>query len=203
MKYIFVTGAPGSKWSSVVRNIYFSNSIDRTDNTPDRTYYKNGNLMHLGAYFDPGMEFGNEYILNMPTYDRESLESEFDKPFSDSGVRIIKSHVFANHIDYIKETWPDCKLVLVYRSTDSSLGWWVRSGQFDITYPDYKPFYKDLENVARLIEEQNQGIMQAWNRYPGFEPKNNVELCEYLGLSVPSIEYRQAYHEHDIAVKVI
>jgi len=31
MKYIFVAGAPGSKWSSVVKNIYYSESIDRSD----------------------------------------------------------------------------------------------------------------------------------------------------------------------------
>ena len=31
MKYIFVAGAPGSKWSSVCKNIYFSGDIDTSD----------------------------------------------------------------------------------------------------------------------------------------------------------------------------
>ena len=61
MKYIFVAGAPGSKWSSVVKNIYYSPSVDRSDFSLDRTYYHDATgrteLMHMGAYFDPGMEF--------------------------------------------------------------------------------------------------------------------------------------------------
>ena len=31
MKYIFVTGAPGSKWSSVVKHINSSADLDQTD----------------------------------------------------------------------------------------------------------------------------------------------------------------------------
>jgi hypothetical protein len=203
MKYLFVTGAPGSKWSSVVKNIYFSTSIDQTDHTTERTYYKNETLMHLGAYWDPGMEFGNELVLRMPMYDKEVHESEFDKPFNGNGLRIIKSHVFSKHIDYLKETWPDCKIVLVHRSTDSALGWWIRAGQFNITYPNYKPYYKDIDTVTKLIEEQNKAIEIAWDKYSGFEPSNNIELCEFLEISLPNNQYRQIYKDNDITVKVI
>ena len=60
MKYIFVAGAPGSKWSSVAKNIYYSPDIDRSDYRAEWTYYHDASgkmdLMHLGAYFDPGME---------------------------------------------------------------------------------------------------------------------------------------------------
>ena len=60
MKYIFIAGAPGSKWSSMCKNIYYSPSIDRSDYSNERTYYDAASgkmeLMHLGAYFDPGME---------------------------------------------------------------------------------------------------------------------------------------------------
>ena len=35
MKYIFVAGAPGSKWSSVCKNIYFSGDIDTSDYNTD------------------------------------------------------------------------------------------------------------------------------------------------------------------------
>ena len=74
MKYIFVAGAPGSKWSSVVKNIYYSASIDRSDYLDARTYYHDASgtldLMHLGAYFDPGMEFG-DFFLNLDQYTKE------------------------------------------------------------------------------------------------------------------------------------
>ena len=39
MKYIFVAGAPGSKWSSVVKNIYYSDSLDNSDYSKDREYW--------------------------------------------------------------------------------------------------------------------------------------------------------------------
>ena len=79
MKYIFVAGAPGSKWSSVVKNIYFSPTIDRTDYRDEWTYYHDASgtmdLMHLGAYFDPGME------CSLPE-DIESLNRERSESIS-------------------------------------------------------------------------------------------------------------------------
>ena len=38
-RYIIFTGAPGSKWSSVVKNIYWSADIDQSDYTTNRLYY--------------------------------------------------------------------------------------------------------------------------------------------------------------------
>ena len=61
--YILFTGAPGSKWSSVVKNIYWSDDVDHTDYSEARTYRHDADtpgrshLMHIGAYWDPGMEF--------------------------------------------------------------------------------------------------------------------------------------------------
>jgi hypothetical protein len=154
MKYIFVTGAPGSKWSSVVKNIYHSPDIDRSDYSDARTYYHDASgkreLMHLGAYFDPGMEFG-DFFDQLDQYTKAHCEAEFDRPFSGTGIRIIKSHVFANHIDYIRATWPDCPIVLVHRDDDACLGWWVKCGHFDITYPSYDLYYKDLRTMLEKL----------------------------------------------------
>ena len=138
MKYIFVAGAPGSKWSSVCKNIYYSDSIDQSDASEEREYWHDAggelDLMHIGAYFDPGMEFG-DFFDDLNKYTKEECEAEFDRPFSGEGVRIVKSHVFAHHIDFLKENWPDCPIILVHRDDDACLGWWVRCGHFDITYP--------------------------------------------------------------------
>ena len=99
MKYIFMTGAPGSKWSSVSKNIYYSSDIDRSDYSDARTYYHDASgtmqLMHMGAYFDPGMEFGG-FFNQIDRHTREQCESEFDRPFTSTGIRIIKSHVSAH-----------------------------------------------------------------------------------------------------------
>jgi len=198
MKYIFVTGAPGSKWSSVVRNIYYSPDIDRSDSSPKRTYRDE---LHLGAYWDPGMEFG-QFFHRLSEYDHYQCETEFDAPFTGSGVKIIKSHYFAQHIDYIKNTWPDSPIVLAHRTDDACLGWWVKCGGFDIAYPNYA-HYKSFDNLALKIQQQNAGIVSAALRYPGHTPLNNRQLCEILKISPPPLEYHQDYGQSDVRVTVI
>ena len=204
MKYIFVAGAPGSKWSSVVKNIYNSADVDRSDYSDARTYYHDASgqrqLMHIGAYFDPGME--SNLPENLDQHSREDLEKIFDLEFSGTGVRIIKSHIFSNHIDFIKKTWPDCPVILVYRPDDACLGWWVKCGHFDITYPLYHSYYKDLKTMAVIIKQQNAGLIEAWWKYNGKYVTDNKELTRALGIEMPEKDY-QDYVLSDVRVKVI
>jgi len=116
--YILFTGAPGSKWSSVAESIYWSNSIDHTDSTKERGY-KKGVVKHIGAYWDPGMEFEN---------------TDWDGPFSGKGKRIIKSHTFAHNLDELKQSGHP--IVMVYRNDHECFKWWVEAGGFGITYPN-------------------------------------------------------------------
>lgn len=207
MKYIFVAGAPGSKWSSVVKNIYYSPDIDRSDYRDSWTYYHDASgkteLMHLGAYFDPGME--SNLPENFYELSREELEKIFDQPFdsNSTGTRIIKSHVFSNHIDHLRATFPEIPIVLVYRADDSCLGWWVKCGHFDITYPLYHDYYKNLKTMAGIIRTQNQGIVNATLKYPGQVPYDNRELCGLLNIKPPPAEYQQVYELADIKVVAI
>jgi hypothetical protein len=205
MKYIFLAGAPGSKWSSVARNIYYSPDIDRSDYTEDRVYSHSasGSLqpMHIGAYWDPGMEF--DIPRNLSSLTKEELEQKFDSPFTGQGVRIIKSHIFCHNIDFLKATWPDCPVVLIYRSDDSCLGWWVKCGEFSIRYPSYDSYYVDLPTMAAAIGGQNADLLQARHRYQGPEPENNFELADLLKIARPGIEYTQYYAATDVKVMVI
>ena len=206
MKYIFVAGAPGSKWSSVVKNIYYSPDVDSSDYSNARTYYHDASgkmeLMHLGAYFDPGMEFGS-FFHRLQEHGWFECETEFDRPFSGTGVRIIKSHVFADNIDYLKKNWPDCPIVLVHRPDDACLGWWVKCGHFDITYPDYHGYYKNLKTMAGIIKKQNRGITAAAMKYAGRNPLTNDQLCTMLGIEPPPADYSQDYGQSDVRVTVI
>ena len=208
MKYIFVAGAPGSKWSSVVKNIYFSRTIDRTDYSDDRLYYHDASgkveLMHLGAYFDPGMEF--DLPESLSTLTKEQAEELFDAPFSGEGVRIIKSHIFSSteNIEYLKELWPQSPIVLVYRGDDACLGWWVKCGHFNITYPKYDQYYIDLRTMAEKIKQQNEGIRLAMNNWPNRKPvTTNEQLAALLRIKPPPAEYKQDYMTSDIEVTVI
>ena len=206
MRYIFVAGAPGSKWSSVVKNIYYSPDVDRSDYSDARTYYHDASgkreLMHLGAYFDPGMEFG-KLFHRLSMYNKATLEKDFDEPFSGSGVRIIKSHTFANHIDHLKTLWPECPIVLVHRDDDACLGWWVKCGHFDISYPSYNYYFQDLRTMAQKIKEQNEGIQKAAWDYPRRAAKTNRELARILAIAEPPEQYQQDYVQSNIRVRVI
>jgi hypothetical protein len=201
MKYIFVVGAPGSKWSSVAKNIYFSPSIDRSDYSEDKVYAHSVGVTHLGTYFDPGMEYG-DFFDHIEQYSKEECETEFDRPFNGQGIRIIKSHVLCNSISFLKQHWPDCPVVTVYRTDDACLGWWVRAGEFNIAYPNYKPYYKDFPTMAYHIDKQNAGILEAL-KSPSRKVGNNVELCNLLGIERPAEEYYQDYKKADITVNVL
>ena len=206
MKYIFITGAPGSKWSSVSKNIYYSSDIDRSDYSDARTYYHDASgtmqLMHMGAYFDPGMEFGG-FFDQIDRYTREQCEAEFDRPFTGTGVRIIKSHVFAHNIDFLKDHWPESPIVLVQRPNDACLGWWVKCGHFGITYPLYDQYYQDLRTMSQIIPAQNRAIQAAVWRYKGYVVNSNRELAKALNIQPPPAEYEQNYGADDIRVTVI
>ena len=205
-KRVFMAGAPGSKWSSVAKNIYYSPSVDRSDFSDARTYYHSAwgkpELMHLGAYFDPGMEFGKRF-MRLPQMSKAEAEAEFDRPFSGEGTRIIKSHVFAHHLNILHQFW-DHPIVLVYRPNDSCLGWWVRCGQFNITYPNYQ-YYSNLEMMAMHIDQQNQDILDFAVKHNARWDiiTDNKQLADRLGLEQPSEEYYQNYPASDIRVTVI
>jgi hypothetical protein len=207
MKYIFVAGAPGSKWSSVVKNIYYSADVDRSDYRDEWTYYHDASgqqeLMHLGAYFDPGMV--SDIPEDITTLDRSQLEAIFNAPFAGTGTRIIKSHIFCyqQNIDYLKQLFPESPVVLVYRDNDSCLGWWVKCGHFDITYPSYHGYYKNLREMSGIIARQNCELLSAWHSYSGQSVQDNHQLCAVLGIEPPPDQYQQMYQVNDIEVKVI
>lgn len=207
MKYIFVAGAPGSKWSSVVKNIYYSPSLDNTDYSDERTYYHDASgtmqLMHLGAYFDPGMEF--DLPEDLTTLNKEQLEELFDKPFNGKGIRIVKSHIFCyqKNIEHLRSLWPECSIVLVYRDNDSCLGWWVRCGHFDITYPKYDLYYQNLRTMSKIIDRQNGDILETIKKHNLKSIYSNVHLTKCLGIESPSSDYYQEYLINDIEVYVL
>jgi len=208
MKYIFVVGAPGSKWSSVAKSIYYSPDIDRGDYSDARTYQHehnpHGDLMHIGAYFDPGMEFG-DWFDNLDQHSKGMCEAEFDRPWAghaQGGIKIIKSHVFAAQIDFLRETWPECPVVLVHRENDACIGWWVRCGHFNITYPKYT-YYKDLKQMAWHIDYQNNAILNAAAAANvDFDVVDNWHLCQRLGITPPK-DHWQNYPRSDVKVAVL
>ena len=193
MTYILFTGAPGSKWSSVVKNIYWSSDIDHTDYSEARTYYHDADtpgrrqLMHTGAYWDPGMEF-------------ENSKENWDRPFSGTGKRIIKSHTFAHQLDELKTLGHP--IVMVRRSNIECYDWWKLCGEFTITYPNYQ-YFEDLDRMWTHIQDENRDItrfiQQNLDRITC--PVDNFDLCRVLGIKEPGP--RDSIHTHNYASKDI
>ena len=146
--YILFTGAPGSKWSSVAKNIYRSPDIDQSDSTSERTYNK-GTVNHIGSYFDPGMEF-------------RITRDNWDLPFSGTGKRIIKSHTFAHELDQLSKL--DFPIVMIYRNDFECFKWWTDAGGFNITYPNYD-HYVNEKTMAKHIATQNNAILKFAHKH--------------------------------------
>ena len=187
MKYIFIAGAPGSRWSSVARSIYTSSKIDNSDS--DNSYTKPGEKvpMHVGTYWDPGMEYGENFdVLDIMSDDY--IQEQFDGPFKENNnlTRIIKSHQFCKHLEFIKNNWQYCPIVLVYYKNDESTeAWWYEAGGFDITYPDYQ-WYKDQMHTE--IKIQNAGVLEFVKNNNCVKVDNSQQLGEILGFD--DVEYK-------------
>ena len=168
-KYILVTGAPGSRWSGYVEDhLYTRTDIDTTDRSPEREYWtgREGDryLLHRGAYFDNGMEFNN-------------FRENWDKPFSGKGIRIIKSHSFAYQLKYLKEF--KCPIHMVVKDNQECFDWWHEAGGWDITYPNYKPFYKDDDNMMYQIIIINM-LIREFVEKEGLEKHNDGKRDYYI-----------------------
>lgn len=156
---IFITGAPGSKWSLVAQALSFADEVNISDVAAHRVYGKDTGAVHFGNYFGPGMEYGARFD-RMSDLDKLSLMREFSRPYSSAdGVKLIKSHMFARHLEFLVRTFPAARFVLVYRTDDACLDWWLEAGGFDISFPDYS-WYGEIATMKEQISLDNQAILE-------------------------------------------
>ena len=91
-EYIFLAGAPGSRWSSIAKHLYSSPQINTSDSDSSYTKPNEEVPMHVGTYWDPGMEYGNKFDV-IDTLSKEYIEDQFNSPFiKNDKTKIIKSH---------------------------------------------------------------------------------------------------------------
>jgi hypothetical protein len=205
MTYLFMTGAPGSRWSGVSQYLGESPGIDTGDYSPHRQYFHESirRHRHFGSYFGPQLEFGHWFDA-LSNRSKADAELEFNRPWDDqpmAGLRIIKSYVFAYHLDYLRVTWPSCPLVLVYRPDDQCLDWWLNYGGFDISYPDYS-WYANVDNISKHIAKQNQHIKEFVQAHGlRFDVVDTDDLCARLQIPNPKQRY-PSYADLDLKVAV-
>lgn len=206
-KIIFYTGAPGSKWSATAHLISANKRypINISDYDASRYYFHNDvGVAHNGAYWGPGNGVG-ENFHQLNTLSKQEIIDEIERPYKDNNwdqYRIIKCHHFSSQLEYIKETFPTSKILIVLRPDMQCIRGWLGAGGFEkITYPDYKTFYKDRENLERLVRLENTSAKEFihnndldiqvirekyWREFWGIE-RNTEEIDRYMR----SIEMRQ------------
>lgn len=183
MEYIFFTGAPGSKWSGISKSVYWSPDINHTDYLKgEREYFRYPDdkfPAHYGAYWDEGMEFD---------------VGDWDLPFQSNseGIKLIKSHTIATKLETVKLFNPSSPIVMIWRDTQSCFDWWCEAGGFDISYPNYKPFYRNLSRMKAQTELQNKGILDFVANNDVIELDNILEINKVLDIK-PSPEFNPTY----------
>lgn len=167
---IFAMGAPGSRWSGILRVLQMYHAcINHSDDSPDREYdrYTRTTLdnkeisvgWHRGAYWGPAHEVGEKFDSIRDNYTKEQFLEECKKPFENwNGVKIIKSHWFAYNIDVLKEWFPDAKQIAIQYGSDlDTFAWWHYVGGWDIRYPHYD-WYVDNKRMFEQIQKENEAI---------------------------------------------
>jgi hypothetical protein len=149
-KKVFLTGAPGSKWSAIAQLIEGIPGTTISDRSPERI--EGTHAYHQGVYFGPGMEF-------------EAVAETVDLAYTDpsAGCMIAKSHHWAYALNELKEgncakegNW----ILMVYRPDLISYTAWMTVGGFrKITYPDYS-WYKNGQKMLYEIQVQNNNMLK-------------------------------------------
>lgn len=191
--YVLMTGAPGSRWSSVANSLMRCVDFDITDKSSDRAYKHHNGLLHSGSYFDPGMEF---------EFEKDQWDLPFNSYHDQCKKRLIKSHTLATQLENYKK-YP---IVLVLRNDWECFNWWMECGGFDIQYPNYQ-WYKNPDNMFSQIQRQNKAINQFI-----YNNTNKIVKCTTnrgtikalglsdYGMSDPAVI--DNYNERDICVYV-
>ena len=122
----------------------------------------------------------------------------WDLPFSGKGKRIIKSHTFAYQLNELKKY--KLPIVMVYRNCYECYKWWHEAGGFNIEYPNYKPYYKNSDNMWCEITSQNTKIMQFVkdNEQSISRIQDTYDLCSILNIREPKDLKWREYSDDNI-----
>jgi hypothetical protein len=208
-KLIFWTGAPGSKWSATSWCLSKTKKldIDTSDRAEHRSFVikigvgqsKRDWHRHVGSYFGPGFEFGHNFH-KINTLTKDEIKEEISKPFDENNkFKIVRCHQFVYHLDWIRDNFPESKIVVTWRRPEASWNGWITAGGFDITHPDYNEYYKDEETAKDLIyEEANLGVKWIFNNDTDIHVACKSHYTNHWGIPftgsvVPYIEQLEGY----------
>ena len=130
--------------------------------------------MGSGNYY--GEQFDQLDLLT-----KEQIVSEFMEAFSHwGGIKIIKSHWFAYHLERLEFLFPKATFICAYQSDFECLHWWNRCGGWAINFGGYS-WYEDDVRMMQKIKEENYNILKFnTDRNVPFQNLKARELVEQL-----------------------
>jgi len=164
---ILLIGTPGSKWSSVHRILSCSDDINQTEKSDKRSWGRkitNGNKEytignHRGVYWGPHNEYGHKFD-KINTLSKQEIINEFMQPFENwDKIKIIKSHWFAYHLDFLHNIFPKATFISCYAADDDCYYWWKKVGGWGLPFPSYE-WYENDNKMLSSIKEENSKLLK-------------------------------------------
>jgi phage host-nuclease inhibitor protein Gam len=93
---------------------------------------------------------------------------------------------------------------MVYRNDYECYEWWKLCGEFNITYPLYDIYYKNLDNMWLEIQKQNKDILTFCknNKDRITRVLDNYHLADTISITREGIKTRHDYKAKGIEVYV-
>jgi hypothetical protein len=187
---IFVVGAPGSRWTQIAQMcLVFNSKTNNTDWSQERSssfdcLNHNNDLSqlatHYGSFWGPGNYYGQDFD-RLDQLTKETIVDEFMQAYSHwDGIKIIKSHWFAYHLERLEFLFPKATFICAYQSDFECLHWWNRCGGWAINYGGYS-WYENDTRMMQKIKEENYNILKFnIDRDVPFQNLRGKELVQQL-----------------------
>jgi len=179
---IFYVAIPGSGWAklSLLLGCCAKLNLNKSDRRGDREETgkqgDTGCVHHKGAFWDPGMEFGDGFDDLEKNHTKESFKAECLRPFTEINDQnyLIRSHFFAEtkNLNWLKNNFPNNKIILVLRDTKLCWEGWNTAMNFTGRYPSYKAWMKYTfirdhpENYDKMwsLMQRHDKMIREWVR---------------------------------------
>ena len=190
-KYIFLTGAPGSRWGRLERMLYSAapGLIDTSSNLKYLQDHPDHGTQHVYTFWGPYHQHGDGFDrLDLLGPDR--IMSEIEQAYNPKApgrLRFIRCHWFAYQLDWIADNLPEVDSLMVMREPEMCYRWWHESGGWDINYPNYE-WYSNDRNLKREIMTQTKLMQKFITERKLMMSYNLSQPEEWLQANMPEVE---------------
>jgi hypothetical protein len=174
-KYVFLTGVPGSRWGRPENMIYEqADIIDISCRWPHQQDNPKHGTRHIYTFWGPFHEHGEQFD-RLDLLGPGEVMRQIDAVYDDNDprpYRIIRCHWFSYQLDWIAEHMPWIDILMVFREPEMSYRWWIQSGGWDISYPNYTWYSNDAVMKRQIMIEHK--LMLKFCRDHGLKQERNL-----------------------------